>query len=256
MKSGLWEKLKHFEVSQGNERLTFLGRLSRENGWSSSRAEHIYQEYLRFLYLAAVAGHPVTPSEDVDQVWHLHLCYSRSYWTDLCGSTLQRDLHHGPTKGGKAESSKYREQYKATLDSYKLHFGEEPPRDVWPDADERFHPRNQYVRVNLNDSFVLSRKKVYSVGALVMGSFLLSGCVGFFEDALNGDMVKIIIIVIGVFILVKILLWLMRHGGKGGGCGAGGCGGASGGCGGGGRDSGCGGGGSGCGGGGCGGGGD
>jgi hypothetical protein len=254
MHTALWDKLKNFQVSQGDEQLTFVGRLARENGWSASHAERIYQEYLRFLYLAVVAGHPVTPSQDVDEAWHLHLCYSRSYWSDLCGAILKRDLHHGPTKGGKAERSKYREQYQTTLDSYRACFGVEPPQDIWPDVDARFHPRNQFVRVNRNDSFVLSKKVVYSLGAVVLGSFLLSSCGGFLEEALNGNVVNIVIIVIGVYLLVKLVLWLIRQGGNGGGCGTGcgggffGCGGSSGG------DSGCGGGG-GCGGG-CGGGGD
>lgn len=61
--------------------LTFVGRLARDNGWKPGYAERVYREYLRFVFLAATAGHPVTPSVDVDEVWHLHLCYTRSYWT-------------------------------------------------------------------------------------------------------------------------------------------------------------------------------
>ncbi|MEK6230809.1 MAG: hypothetical protein N2A42_03075 [Luteolibacter sp.] len=33
-------------------------------------------EYKRFVALAMLAGHPVTPSEEVDQAWHLHLVYT------------------------------------------------------------------------------------------------------------------------------------------------------------------------------------
>lgn len=231
MKDELWEKLKNFRVSQGEEQLTFVGRLARENGWGVPYAEQVYQEYLRFLYLAAVAGHPVTPSQDVDEAWHLHLCYSRSYWNDLCGAILKRELHHGPTKGGNAERSRFREQYQATLDSYRMHIGEDPPRNIWPDVKARFHPCNDHVRVNRNHSFVVPKKLVYSFGAIVLGSLVLSSCAGFIEAALDGSVFHIILIVAGVFLLVRMLIWWIRRGGDGGGCGTSGCGGGFLGCG-------------------------
>ena len=31
------------------------------------------EEYRKFVFLALVAGHQITPSDQVDQVWHLHL---------------------------------------------------------------------------------------------------------------------------------------------------------------------------------------
>lgn len=249
MKNPLWDKLNDFEVSPGGDPLTFVGRLARENGWSARRAAQIYQEYLRFIYLAMVAGHPVTPSEDVDQAWHLHLCFSRSYWDDLCGCILKRPLHHGPTRGGKKEGIRYRDQYQRTLESYRTHFGEEPPGDIWPEPDKRFSPRSRHVRVNLHDSFVLPKKAVYLLGAVIPASFLLSGCVGLIGNALDGDIMSIILVVIGLLIVIRIAIWLIKLGGKGGGrsgggCGGSGCGGS--GCGGffgGGGDSGCGGGG-------------
>ncbi|MBN9062810.1 MAG: hypothetical protein J0H41_10255 [Rhizobiales bacterium] len=84
------------------------------------------------------AGHPVTPSEEVDQVWHLHLAYTRSYWDDLCGTVLGGPLHHGPTRGGKRERTRYDQQYRQTLDSYERAFGGKPPKDIWPGPEERF----------------------------------------------------------------------------------------------------------------------
>lgn len=237
---GLWNKLTGMRISGEDDALPFVARLGRENGWSASRAERVYQEYLRFLYLASVAGHPVTPSEDVDQAWHLHLCYTRSYWANLCGTILGRPLHHEPTRGGPSERTRYRDQYEGTLQAYRKHFQSEPPQDIWPGAAERFHPRNDFVRVNRKDSVVVSGKMLRSMGAFSLGSLLLTGCISLWEGTPGGAFVKIILIALGVMLLIKLICWLYKHGGKGGGCGSScGGGGGFGGCGG---DSGCGGG--------------
>lgn len=83
-------------------------------------------------------NYPVTPSEVVDQVWHLHLVYTRSYWQGLCGRVLGQELHHGPTQGGTAEQAKFVDWYARTLESYRRIFGEEPPSEIWPEAAARF----------------------------------------------------------------------------------------------------------------------
>jgi hypothetical protein len=73
----------------------------------------------------------------VDQVWHLHLLCSDAYWNDFCPRVLGRPLHHHPAKGGQAERDRFHEQYRATIRSYRQHFGE-PPLDLWPPLDVRF----------------------------------------------------------------------------------------------------------------------
>jgi hypothetical protein len=105
--SGLYERLAAFEFDKADAAFPFSARLARDNGWSREYAAAVLEEYRRFLFLAVAAGHPVTPSDQVDQAWHLHLLYTRSYWDDLCGDVLQRPLHHGPTRGGTAESEKF-----------------------------------------------------------------------------------------------------------------------------------------------------
>lgn len=137
----LWEKLESFQLDDNNAVFDFSARLSKENGWSREFTTRAIQEYKRFLLLAMHAGHPVTPSEAVDQVWHLHLVYTRSYWQVLCGEILGRPLHHEPTKGGAMEGGKFREQYQCTLKSYRRLFGEEPPADVWMSVEHCFRPK-------------------------------------------------------------------------------------------------------------------
>lgn len=135
----LWSRLEAFVVGPTDAALPFESRLARENGWTRAYADRVMREYRRFLLLTQVAGHAVTPSEQVDAAWHLHMCYTRSYWDDLCGRVLDKPLHHDPTQGGDAEQIKFVDWYEQTLASYERVFDEPPPRDIWPEARKRFH---------------------------------------------------------------------------------------------------------------------
>lgn len=134
----LWTKIEAFSVDAPGTRFRFVERLAHENGWSRAFAEGAFEEYKRFVYLACVGGREATPSDIVDQVWHLHLTFTRSYWTELCSGVLERPLHHNPTKGGKAEGARFREQYEATLALYRAEFGHDAPAAFWPAARARF----------------------------------------------------------------------------------------------------------------------
>ena len=150
----------------------FAARLAWENGWSRRLADRAIEEYRRFMFLAIVAGHPVTPSDQVDQVWHLHLLYTRSYWDRFCGEVLGRPLHHGPTKGGTQESSKFALWYERTLASYRAVFGE-PPTDLWPPPEIRFGEDLCHVRVNTARNHVIPRARLRRAGRIVLGAVLL-----------------------------------------------------------------------------------
>lgn len=118
--------------------LPFSKRLAIENGWTRRFALRAIEEYKRFVYLACISPTQVTPSEEVDQVWHLHMVYTRAYWDEFCGKVLGRPFHHSPTEGGSTEDQKYFTQYNQTLELYKTIFGEDPPNDIWPPARQRF----------------------------------------------------------------------------------------------------------------------
>lgn len=143
----LWERLRTLELDDPQSAYSFSDRLARENGWTKEHALRAIAEYKRFLLLLCVAGHPCTPSDAVDQVWHLHLLYTHAYWDELCGRVLRRELHHSPTRGGARESARFGGEYEATLASYRRVFGEEAPADLWPSAAERFRAE-AYVRVD------------------------------------------------------------------------------------------------------------
>lgn len=96
----LYQRLQQYSLDVPGVDFSFSQRLARENGWSIAYAQRVIEEYKKFAFLAVAAGHHVTPSDQVDQVWHLHLLYTHLYWGDFCPNILQRSLHHGPTKRG------------------------------------------------------------------------------------------------------------------------------------------------------------
>jgi len=213
----LLEKLTSFSPDDGASEFKFSDRLSRENGWSLAYTKRVIDEYKRFLYLSAEAGHPVTPSVDVDQVWHLHLCYTRSYWHDLCRDTLGFPLHHGPTKGGSEERSKYSLWYQKTLDSYEASFECKPPSDIWPEPAVRFG-RQDVRTIDCSKHFILSKRSIYLSSAVSALSLCLLGCVS--ND--GGFPVGIFVFMFFIFILVLIFGGKgTGSGGKGGGTGSG-----------------------------------
>src|SRR5262245_54019684 len=128
----LWAQLETMEIDPPDATTRFHHRLRQYNKWTDEFAGRVTKEYRRFLYLAARARHPVTPSDTVDQAWHLHLIYTRHYWQELCGKILGLELHHEPSAGGTVESNKFERQYEQTIESYKGAFGEMPPADIWP----------------------------------------------------------------------------------------------------------------------------
>jgi len=155
----LWKRLVALDLD-GTAALSFSQRLARDNGWPLAFAQRVVLEYKKFVYLAATCGHPVTPSDEVDQAWHLHLVYTRSYWDELCGDILGFALHHGPTKGGAAEGHKFQDWYAATQRSYEAVFGTAPPIDIWPPATVRFGEAAHFRRVNMRGKWLLPKPRL------------------------------------------------------------------------------------------------
>ncbi len=243
MKNELLARIENLEIDKPGVSLPFSARLARENGWSPDFARRVVGEYKRFVYLAMRAGHPVTPSEAVDEAWHLHLCYTRSYWDEMCGEILGKPLHHGPTEGGPAEDRKFEGWYGRTLKSYSRIFGEEPPVDVWPPMGERFSGAMR--KVDARSHWVLPKRTVRKTAWVLLGlaaAPALAGCGRALGLVDSGSLVCF-----GIFagFVVLMIILAMRGGGRGGRGGGSGCGGGGVflGCGGGGSSSGCGGGG-------------
>ncbi|MFM9058606.1 MAG: TIGR04222 domain-containing membrane protein [Planctomycetaceae bacterium] len=155
----LWERIQAHQFNDPAARLTFTSRLARENGWTIGYAVRVVDEYRRFVFLAMTSGAAVTPSEDVDQAWHLHLAYTWDYWEVLCGAVLGVPLHHGPTRGGGAEAERYDQQYRRTLTAYAATFEAPPPADIWPPPERRFGADLAWRRVNVASHWVVRKPR-------------------------------------------------------------------------------------------------
>jgi hypothetical protein len=170
----LWNRIACFTPDDPQADYPFTERLRRENGWSRAFAKAAVAEYKRFVYLAAVGPRRVTPSDVVDQVWHLHLTFTRSYWEELCGAVVGRALHHNPTKGGGEEDARYREQYARTLALYREEFGAEPPAAFWSDPRARFAGTRAQRWVDTRRHWVI-RKPALAVWGATSAAALLTG---------------------------------------------------------------------------------
>ncbi|HIK38587.1 MAG: TIGR04222 domain-containing membrane protein [Geminocystis sp.] len=166
----LYQKIQEFSFD-----ISFRKRLARENNWSEEFTELAIAEYKKFAFLAVAANHPVSPSEVIDKVWHLHLIYTHSYWQDFCPKFLGKPLHHIPSKGGVSERKKHQKMYRETLASYERFFGECPPAAVWAPPHLHLSNDNSFNFGKLKCG-VLDSKKIYNLLLLNTVVFSLTGC--------------------------------------------------------------------------------
>lgn len=225
-------RIEHLVIGPADAAFGFERRLATENGWTEAFAERVSAEYRRFLMLVASDEALLTPSDAVDQAWHLHMVYTRDYWHGLCRDILGRELHHEPTEGGAEQRERYRARYADTLERYRKTFGTTPPADIWPDPSIRFAGRFQ--RVNLHRS---AKVDVEWIGATLIGS------VGLAVAAMRGMTWLVVpaLLIVAILTLVELAKMHPRWSGRlgqiesdgSGFDGIDGCGGGDGGCGGG-----------------------
>jgi uncharacterized protein (TIGR04222 family) len=174
------EQIETFLLDDPDSPGAFATKLARENGWNAAFTERAVVEYRRYLILAAIAGHPVSPSEAVDAVWHQHLLFTRSYWDRLCRDVLKFPLHHEPARGSHAEKEKFDDWYARTYQSYLRIFGETPPGDIWPTPQRRSSDRSRFVRVDVSRNWIVGKFNVAQWAAvslvLVLVVALAAGC--------------------------------------------------------------------------------
>lgn len=175
----VWVSLSRYSIGPEDAALPFAARLARENGWSAGYAERVIEEYKRFCFLAVTSDEEVTPSDAVDQAWHLHLTYSRDYWERFCPDILGRSLHHGPTAGGGAERHRFFEQYAQTLKRYEQVFSEAAPTDIWPSAARRLIEDPKARRVHPRDAVIVPKTTLRLV-SLLAGAVVGLGILAYF----------------------------------------------------------------------------
>lgn len=130
----LWRRIADYPIDDPNAAKPLSVKLAEEQGWRPAFTARVLEEYKRFVYLCCISPTGASPSQIVDEAWHMHLTYTTNYWQRFCRDTLQQELHHHPSMGGPEEYQKHRQWYFETLRLYLDTFGEYPPEDIWPGA--------------------------------------------------------------------------------------------------------------------------
>lgn len=145
--SELWQKVEAFQFDTPTTQRTFAQRIARDNAWTDAYTQRVIMEYKRFMFLLATTNEMLAPCDAVDQVWHMHLIYSKSYWLGFCQDILQKWIHHNPSEGKAQDADKYKTAYRRTKERYYEVFRVEPTSDIWYD-DYTYAHLPQFIRVN------------------------------------------------------------------------------------------------------------
>lgn len=151
----LWQRIAQHDF-EPDQALNFTRRLSRDKSWTIMFARGAVAEYRRFCFLTVSGSGVMTPSEEVDEVWHQHLTYTHDYWDVWCGAVLGARLHHDPTEGGPVQDRYFRTRYAATLAAYERFFGP-PPEPFWPATHSRFATRPRFRTIDASRSLAMPR---------------------------------------------------------------------------------------------------
>lgn len=176
----LRQRIEAYSFDAPDATYPFAAKLADEQAWPLDFAQRAIAEYRRFAFLAVAAGHPVSPSPIVDEVWHCHLLYTYTYWKEFCPKVLGRDLHHHPSIGGD-DAARYRKQYEQTLASYEHWFSEMPPPDLWP-SGEASRPASSLTVVDRRRHWIIRKPKWLALAVVPF----LSGCESGAVFDLNG----------------------------------------------------------------------
>jgi hypothetical protein len=105
---------------------TIAKRLCLEQGCEMSAAKNWLQEVGKFLYVCHESNIRLTPSEKVDQAWHVFILFTHDY-REFCHHFFNRFIDHFP--GGEADEN--RNQYTLCLESLVKYFGY-ADKAYWP----------------------------------------------------------------------------------------------------------------------------
>ena len=72
-------------------------RYALRNGCSVERAQALFEETKRFLIVAVKCDGPVTPSTELDEMWHHFILHTPQY-AEFCDRFFGGFVHHVPTE--------------------------------------------------------------------------------------------------------------------------------------------------------------
>ena len=105
------------------------------------KAFYYIKGYAKFMTLIYFSKFSLTPSEEVDLVWHTHQSLTIDY-RNFCYNIFGKFIHHTPTVGGRSQSEKFLNSYEDTLGFYRFLFKKNPHMGLWPSSADRFDPNN------------------------------------------------------------------------------------------------------------------
>lgn len=122
--------------------MPFISKLMNQNMWSEEFAEEVILEYKKFIYLICTFG-KAAPSYFIDQVWHLHILYTKDYEA-FCKKFNGEFIHHNPDRYFGTSD----DLFKKTLLNYQKSFNKYPPEHIWKAG-------GNFKTINLNDHYVI-----------------------------------------------------------------------------------------------------
>ena len=86
----LWAKIEQLDLTLISDRMLI------KHEWTEERTANAIKGYRQYLYLTQVFGKPISPTGDVDEIWHEHVLHTNKYSID-CQKLFNKFLHHFPT---------------------------------------------------------------------------------------------------------------------------------------------------------------
>lgn len=97
--------------------------------------DHAIRDYRRFLFLMRkYPGEALSPTLDIDLVWHEHILDSRPYFKDTA-RIFGRYIHHDPGRTPGTRSPELQNSFRRTCELYLQEFDEELQTFFGPPAD-------------------------------------------------------------------------------------------------------------------------
>ncbi len=93
--------------------------------WDPTEAQEVLRKYKNFMILWGIkpGGLGLVPTREIDEVWHLHILFTKNYTAD-CLHIFGSYKHHTPSLGSEDEQKALAAAYIQTAKLYEHHFKE------------------------------------------------------------------------------------------------------------------------------------
>jgi hypothetical protein len=108
-----------------------LQYLVERKGWTLTQCADLEREYKRYISLClSYPDEKLTPSRDVDEVWHTHILFTKNY-RRFCQAVNGAYLDHSPHLEADKKNPELKKLPQRTMELYERHFGKADSR-IWP----------------------------------------------------------------------------------------------------------------------------